>query len=88
MEVRLLLRTARGREVDLAGSWPSLADRAGYGERVDEGISASSSGCCGRTPADVGGHRLLGGRCRLVGVMLELLVGVIQMGGAPVAVGS
>ncbi|KAL5980363.1 hypothetical protein ACLOJK_028271 [Asimina triloba] len=26
-------------------------DRAGYGERVDEGRSASSPGCCGRTPA-------------------------------------
>ncbi|KAL5993836.1 hypothetical protein ACLOJK_038193 [Asimina triloba] len=62
MEVRLLLRTARGYEVDLAGSWPvlrwvsthlhwSLADRAGHGERVDEGRYASSPGCCGRTPA-------------------------------------
>ncbi|KAL5980435.1 hypothetical protein ACLOJK_028343 [Asimina triloba] len=62
----LLLRMARGREVNLARSWPvlrwvsthlhwSLADRVGHGERVDEGRSATSPG-----------------RCRLVGVILEL----------------
>ncbi|KAL6000800.1 hypothetical protein ACLOJK_006526 [Asimina triloba] len=61
----LLLRLARGREVDLAGSWPvlrwvsthlhwSLADRAGHGERVDEGRSASSPGYYGRTLSPLG----------------------------------
>ncbi|KAL5979295.1 hypothetical protein ACLOJK_019193 [Asimina triloba] len=49
-----------GRCLDCWRDGFSKMDRAGHGERVNEGRSASSPSCCGRTPADVGGRRLMG----------------------------